>query len=234
MDKNFPLPIKNFPSGYPWYKRLGSNITYLVSQIPLSKRGNKLSSYDITTIWQKIRTGDILLVWNFHHASGIFIDGIVTHAIAYVGKGRCIHAFAHGVSYIWLRKVCRMYDTLVILRPRWQSEEQLQKYRNNLIAKIGQPYDFFFGLEEKTEDVYFCTRLINESLLSSGYSSWLDSIRNPENILDITLDETFRAHRALLPEDMLYGNFDVTFYSHNITKEWEKYILPEGKIEFLT
>lgn len=234
MNLNSTLPIKNFPPEYPWYKRLGSNITYWLSQIPLWRRRNNLTRNDIKNIWSTVRTGDVILVGGFRHISGFFIEGIVTHALSYTGHGRCVHAFAHGVSYIWLQKVCRMYDTLVILRPRWQSEEQLQKYRNNLIAKIGQPYDFFFWLEEKWEKIYFCTRLVNDSLLEAGYRTELVSIKKVDDILDETLDDAFRAHRVLMPDEMIYGNFEVVFHSHNITKEWEKYILPEGKIEFLT
>lgn len=229
MNLNSTLPIKNFPPRYPWYKRLGSNITYWLSQIPLWKRRNNLSRLDIRDIWSTIRTGDVILVGGFRHISWLFIEGIVTHALSYTGRGRCVHAFAHGVSYTGLRKVCRMYDTVIILRPRWQSEEQLQKYRNNLIAKIGQPYDFFFWLEEKGERIYFCTRLVNDSLQESWYNSWLESVKKANDIIDETLDDAFRAHRILMPEEMIYGNFDVVLTSHNITTEWEKYILREGK-----
>lgn len=181
-----------------------------------------------------MRTGDVILVGGFHYISGFFIDGIVTHALSYVGRGRCIHAFAHGVSYIWLRKVCRMYNTLVILRPRWDSEEQQQQYRNKLIAKIGQPYDFFFWLEEKSEKIYFCTRLMNDSLQEVWYDTKLESIKKSDDIIDETLDDAFRAHRILLPDEMIYGNFDVVFFSHNIEYREGKYILPHGKIDFLT
>jgi hypothetical protein len=37
-------------------------------------------------------------------------------------------------------------------------------------------------------------------------------------VVDKVLDTTFRAHRALTPEKMLYGNFAVVFSSHNISQ----------------
>lgn len=96
MDtNNIPTPVANLPTEYPWYKRLGSNITYYFSQIPLMPRGNLLSRRDIRDIREKIQDGDVILGGNFQHMSGVFIDGIVTHAMSYLGKGRCIHAFAH-------------------------------------------------------------------------------------------------------------------------------------------
>lgn len=230
------LPIQNFPSNYPWYKRLGSNITFCFSQLPLWKRKNSLTREDIRWAKQTIRTGDIILVGWFKHVSWLFIEGIVTHALAYTGRWHCIHAFAHGVSYIGIKKVLRMYDTYIILRPQWKSKEQIGKFRSNLINELGQPYDFFFWLEETGEKIYFCTRLINDALLDVGYNTGLKSIRKPENILDETLDEAFRAHRILLPDEMIYGNWNIVAHSANISYDTvtAKYILTKWKRNLLT
>lgn len=134
--------VTNFPSDYPWYRRWGSNITYFCSQIPFAPRKNLLTRKDLRTIQRCIAPGDILLVGNFQHASALFIEGIATHTIAYMGKGRCIHAFAHGVSYTPLRKVLRTYDTVLLIRPYKFSGQDI--YFTFLREKIGKPYDFYF------------------------------------------------------------------------------------------
>ena len=68
--------------------------------------------------------------------SGVFIDGIVTHAISYLGKGRCIHAFAHGVVYTSLRKILRIYDTIIILRPYWHNQAQIISFKDHIERHI--------------------------------------------------------------------------------------------------
>ncbi len=213
-------PVKNFPIWFPWYKKLWANITYFISQIPLYPRKNKLSRNDIHEVWNKIQPWDIILVWNFQYVSGIAIEWVVTHALSYTRKWRCIHAFAHGVSYIWLRKVCRIYDTLFILRPCWKNHNQRYIYLNHLVEKVGKPYDFFFWLKDSSEETFFCTELINKTLLEIGYETWLKTLEDKKNLLDIALDKTMRAHRILLPKKMLEWNFEIIFSSHNLRK-WE-------------
>ncbi|MFZ2256056.1 MAG: hypothetical protein WAW30_05765 [Patescibacteria group bacterium] len=78
----------------------------------------------------------MILGGNFQHMSGVFIDGIVTHAISYLGKGKCIHAFAHGVAYISLRRILRTYDTIIILRPYWHNQTQVKSFREHIERHI--------------------------------------------------------------------------------------------------
>jgi hypothetical protein len=214
--ESFDIPIvANFPTNYPWYKKWWSNITYWVGQIPWFPRHNSLSRSDIRRIKSLIRAWDVILVWNFQHASALFIAWVVTHAIAYLWKWRCIHAFAHGVSYISLRKIVRTYDSVILLRPR--RNDFYRKYFLWLIDKIGKPYDFFFWIDDTNEEKFFCTKLINDVMTASGYNTWLQSIRFPDNVVDTLLDTTFCAHRVLTPEQMIGGNFSVVFHSENIS-----------------
>jgi hypothetical protein len=232
--KNTPLMVSNFPEWYPWYKKLGSNITFLVSHIPIWPRRNTLSRSDIKTIKHIIESWDIILGGSYHEVSWIFIDGIVTHAIAYIDRWRCVHAFAHGVGSIGLKRICRTYDSIIILRPYWRSSEQKSEYLKTIISNIGKPYDFFFGLGNNTGESYFCTELINDSFRKTHYDTLLESIKPSIDELDKMLDETFRAHRALSPEEMIYGNFEVIFYSENIKINKDgKYVLKNGKYKDL-
>ena len=220
---NIPTPVENLPVSYPWYKRIGSNITYYASQIPLAPRKNLLSRRDIRDLKSNIQDGDVILGGNFQHMSGVLIDGIVTHAMAYIGKGRCIHAFAHGVSYISLRKILRTYDTLIILRPHWHNASQITLFKKIITKHIWKPYDFFFWVDAEYVESYFCTKLVNDALILSGYNTRLLSIRGGSNFVDTVLDNTFRAHRVLKPEEMIHGNFEIVYYSHNIARVWEEY-----------
>ena len=72
---------------------------------------------------------------------------------------------------------------------------------------------------------YFCTKLVNDALILSGYNTRLLSIRGGSNFVDTVLDKTFRAHRVLKPEEMIHGNFETVFYSHNIAQVGEEYNL---------
>jgi hypothetical protein len=231
MDtSNIPTPVENLPTSYPWYKRLGSNITYYFSQIPLRRRSNLLTRRDLREIREKILGWDIILAGNFQHISGVLIEGIVTHTISYLGKGQCIHAFAHGVSYVSLRKVLRGYDTIIILRPYWENHSQALTFKENIQKHIWKPYDFFFGVDSEYVESYFCTKLVNDALIESGYNTGLHSVRWSENILDTVLDKTFRAHRVLKPEEMIHGHFETIFFSHNIENIGEEYKLVWWKI----
>lgn len=228
METISDVSVTNFPSDYPWYRRWGSNITYFCSQIPFVPRKNLLTRRDIRSMQKYIAPWDILLVGNFQHASALFIEGIATHAIAYMGKGRCIHAFAHGVSYIPLRKVLRTYDTAILIRPYNFSGQD--RYFAFLREKIGKPYDFYFWVEDTEEEKFFCTRLINDALLFAGYPTGLQSIAESRNPIDKILDPTFRAQRALRPDKFLDGHFSVVYHSQNIVYKDGKYLLRQGKL----
>jgi hypothetical protein len=221
--------VHNFPPSYPWYKRWWSNITYHLSRVPFFPRKNQLTGADIKEVKKHIQNGDILLAGNFQHLSWLVIPGIVTHAMGYIGKGRCIHAFAKWVAFISLHRVFRSYDTLVLIRPRWQSDTQIRLYRDFLIEKIGMPYDFFFWLDKESVESYFCSELVNEWLKSALYDSWLSSLREAKDDIEKALDKTYRAERALKPEEMIYGNFDVVTFSHNIREKDGQYVLKNGE-----
>ncbi len=227
---NNGLSVTNFPPGYAWYKKLGANITYRFSNLPLSFRKNNLSREDIRVMRSILEYGDIILWGDFCQASQFFIDWVVTHAMAYLWKGKWIHSHAHGVSFFKRRMIFRTYDTILILRPRWTSDIQVSTYKEALFSKLGKPYDFFFWLKESEEEAYFCTELINNSLKEVGYDTWLVSIKDPQDLVDETLDSVFRAHRLLTPDEMIYGNFEVVFHSHNIILENGKYRLVEWSV----
>jgi hypothetical protein len=222
-------PIHNFPKDYIWYKKIWSNITYYLSQISFLSRKNLLTNNDIRHIKKNIQNGDILLGWNFQHVSWLVIEWIVTHAMGYIGKWKCIHAYAHGVWLIWLRKILRTYDTLILIRPFWDSEKQKLEYRKFLISKLWIPYDYFFWLEENGEEKYFCTKLINDALISVWYNSNLESVRQINNSIDEILDTSFRIHRILKPQDMIYWNFQKIFFSENIQENKNTYSLIKWK-----
>jgi hypothetical protein len=224
-DQKF-APVDNFPKDYPWWKRVWSNITYWISLISLRKRKNALTKSDIDTLYRNIKKWDMLLLWNFQHASGFFIEWVVTHATAYVGKWRCIHAFAYGVNYISLRSIMRTYDTYILIRPLY-AEGWVELFQRQIVLHIGKPYDFFFWADKKNE-TYFCTRLLNDTLQKIGYETGLKSIKESQNIIDQTLDATYALHRVLKPNEMLYGNFEVIAFSHNIIYTDNQYVFRDG------
>lgn len=115
----------------------------------------------------------------------------------------------------------------MILRPR--RSDFYRRYFLWLIEKIGKPYDFFFWVDDTKEEKFFCTKLINDTMILSDYDTWLSSVRSPNNVADVLLDTTFRAHRVLTPEQMIGGNFSVVFHSENIVNQNGVYILQKSK-----
>ncbi len=214
--------VTNFPADFPIYKKYLSNITFWISQIPLSWKRSKLWKKDIQKLKTSIKTGDIILCGNYHEASVLLIPGIVTHVIGHTQYWRCIHATGHGVSYISIKKICRTYDSYILIRPNWKTKDQSYSFIQYLISQIWKPYDFFFGTENV--DTYFCSKLINEWLLLSNYDSWLVSIYPFRDEIDKIIDP-ITIHRALTPADFLSGNFDIITHSSNIIKDNHTYVI---------
>ncbi len=206
--------ITNFPKNYPWYKKIGSNLTYFFSGIVITGRKNLLSPTDIIKARLILRKGDIVLWGNLKRASAVFIGGPVTHTSLYLGRRRFIEAVADGVRIAPLRHFFTYYDTMAILRLpkiKWR-----RKIIREAIAyakeQLGKPYDFEYS---KGSAKLFCSELVNSAYCQTGYDTNLKNLGYRKN--SSLIRKIIPASKALRPAQFLEeGNFRTVFLSHNL------------------
>ena len=215
--------VRKFPKGYPLYRKIFDNVAFFIAALIIRPRDNLLNKRDRILTRLKIRRGDIVLVGNLRAVFSLFVDGPVTHSTLYAGYGRFIHAHAAGVEYISMREILALYDTLMILRVK--NVPGRKKIRRNVIRtarrQIDKPFNFTFNT---THEAWFCTQLVNETFLSSGYDTGVSTFRVPEKPIEKIKQKITNAAAALRPIDFCKGNFDVIFHSHTIEKKGDKYI----------
>ncbi|MBI2572876.1 hypothetical protein HYV86_03380 [Candidatus Woesearchaeota archaeon] len=221
--------ITNFPKNYPFYKKIIPNIIYFVTGIVIQKRSNLLTRKDQIQTRFHLRRGDILLLGNLHELSAPVIGGALTHATLYIGRKKCIEAVGTGVRYSTLDHIFTTYDTLVILRLPKKTKHKRYLVRHAIKfakAQLGKAYDWDFS---QTKQGYFCSKLVNESYRAAGYKTKLTSSTKPRSFFQKIVYTLSHSITALRPEHFIYGNFELIFMSHNLTRKGKKILLKDQK-----
>ncbi len=182
-------------------KKILTNIWYKFGSTIIHTRENNLSSRDKRNARKELEPGDVILVGALRRMHSLYIGGIFTHALMYVGAGMCIHAIAHGVGTVSLHDVLSEYDTMAILRHKKRNKEKIKKAIQYAEQQIGKPFDFTF---ENDADKLYCTELLQHAF-TKGHMG-MKKIAKKD---------------MLHPMDLLKGSFKTIFTSHNI-KESEK------------
>ena len=213
MDANFHI-IKNFPDGYPWYKKVYAHMMFLLGSSTIHRRSNFLNYADFKKSLDILLPGDVLLTGGLRRLSKIFIGNIVTHSLVYCGNHKVIHSNADGVKIDSVYEILREYDTLVILRHKYAPVSQVQKFLMCLSVNIGKPYDFEF---KEGADKLYCAELIKVSAIQAD--------------LEI-LPKTKISNSIVYPIELMNGYFNVKFLSHNLEiKDGCLYLLdPQGNV----
>jgi len=211
--KEFYL-IKNFPNGYPFYKKIFANLGFIFSRLIIHRRENRLSFNDLFKANLRLRKGDIVLCGEQETVFSDIIGDVVNHAVIYVGRRRFVEAIGRGVSYVSFHKLFTLYHNLVILRTAKGTKRkvirQAIRWAEN---KIGKPYDYEWSARN---EAYFCSELANEAYLKSGYKTRLRSLGYPRTLTKKIQAKITKAANALHPVRMIKGNFRVIFLSHNL------------------
>ena len=208
-----PIPEKvyNFSPHYTPAKRKLANLIAHIADIRLEEQENYLSKDDYLNAKAFIRKGDILLVGDLRHASRYFVTGYLTHTLIYCGKGKCIHAVANGVEEVSMRKIFNKYDTAAILRCNTSTPKEKKKFIRLARKEKGMPYDF--EMEEGDESTYYCSELALKISQKAGikittkYKPHLRSTLAPD---------------AIHPLELVGGNLETIFLSHNLTMRDDK------------
>lgn len=166
--------IRNFPKGYPLWKKAVANILFFFGKTIIYRRKNKLTEKDFKKAIKVIKRGDVVLVGGLRRFSHFFIGNKVTHSLLYVGDNNLVHSIVDGVEKVCLKEIFSEYDTMIILRPM-ANEKVMDKVIKYAEKQIGKPYDFEF---KEDGEKFYCAELIKTSFEKAGFE-----IRNPKKII---------------------------------------------------
>lgn len=204
--------ISNFPENSSFFRRVLSQLAFLILATKVTRRKNRLTVVDYRQASEIIEGGDVILAGGFRSVSGLFLGKLFTHILLYRGEGECIHAGADGVDTVGLDELFDSYDNLAILRLKINDCGEKTKIVENALSfaaeQIGKPYDFYF---KHTSDRYYCTFLINSAFSRAGFDTGLKIEYQPEKKFLFT-----RIHKALKADDFLHGNFHQIFISESL------------------
>jgi len=208
----------NFRPQMPFYKIILYNFLIIVLGINLPPRKNWLTKQDLLNFKKNIEIGDVVLVGNLRTLFAKLAGGVLTHSMIYVGNDKFINSTIDGVGYLTLKNVFLKYDTLTILRvPKTKKiknrDEIIKKAINFAKKRIKKPYDY--ELSHRKES-FFCTKLVNEAFLNSGFDTGLNSVDKPYL-------------KVLKPMDFFNSNFNLVHFSKNLKKEDNKIFLNQKK-----
>ncbi len=209
MNSNYHI-INNFPNHTTLLKKAVSIAMFLFATTKIYYRDNFLTLLEYEKTREILQKGDIVLVGTFVRVSSLFIRGVVTHSLIYSGGKKLIHAIADGVEELDYRELFDYYDTLVILRPRFDEQNRGAVVGDILSyckKQIGKPYNFTFN---SSEDNFFCTQLINKSF----------DIGCAESSVDVS------QYKSLRPSNFLkLDGYEHKFYSSKIVQKDGKFVV---------
>ena len=188
--------IRNFPNGYPLWKKVVANIIFFFGGIIIHKRKNNLNSVDLMKANYKLKSGDVVLVGGLRRLSHLFIGDKVTHSLLYIGRRTFIHSIADGVEEVAMSDVFSEYDTMMILRLK-TNKKTIKTAILYAKKQIGKPYDFEF---KKNNGKFYCAELIKSAFDSAGFKI---KTPNPKN-------------KIIYPADFIGESFKTVFLSHNL------------------
>ena len=160
-----PHIIKNFPEGYPIWKKAVANIIFSIRRIIVFRRENNLTKNDKAEVSKIMKKGDVILVGGLRRFSHFFIGDRFTHSLICEGNKKLIHVVADGVEEVGLDDIFIEYDTMIVLRPN-MDKNIINKAVKYAKAQLGKPYDFEFT---KDDNKFYCAELVQKSFLNAGY-----------------------------------------------------------------
>jgi uncharacterized protein YycO len=202
--------INNFPKDSSFFKRLISQLAFLIMVTKVVRRKNYLNQTDYQEATPLIKKGDVILVGGFRSVSGIFLGKLFTHSLLYKGDGECIDASIDGVDTARFVDLFDEYDNLAILRPRIIENIDLiiNKTIEYATEQLGKPYDFFF---ENINDRHYCTLLINTAFSRAGFDTGVKFRKTATRPSLLT-----RLRKVTKASSFLYGNFDLIYLSGSL------------------
>lgn len=195
--------VNNFARDVSWIKKILINIWYKFGSLAVGKKKNALVETDKSDAKKILKKGDIILVGALRRMHSIYIGGIFTHALLYIGSGNCIHAIAHGVCAVSLDEIFEEYDSMAIVRHSDATSAKIEKSITYAKKQIGKPFDFHFTNDDEK---LYCTELLYKALHHGGLKfNMRDKDRHIQLINEI-----------IHPMHLLQGSLKQVFLSRNL------------------
>ena len=121
----------------------------------------------IRNAMEMVRPGDILCRRFDCYLDGYFIPGKYTHSGIMIDGTTMIDATAEGVQKKDLIDFIKDTDGFIILRPKYESEDQKNRVIAFSLSQIGTPYDFVF---QDGNNAYYCHEFTATCLKEAGIS----------------------------------------------------------------
>ena len=129
-----------------------------------------LSPAQMDEIRSTLRPGDIILTRSaFHQSFGLFVRMTFgheySHSGTYAGDGKVLDAYGKANSRSIERFLRDVTDT-VILRPRYGSQEQVDRNTTYLHDQVGKEFDILFNTQD--DEKLYCSEMTLRGLEASG------------------------------------------------------------------
>ncbi len=193
--------IRNANLDVGWLEFLFVNILYQFGITRWNPRKNQLTEFEHRVSKDLLQPGDIIPAGQHRRISSLFIGGVFTHALVYVGDGKCVHVDGQGVRLVDYKWIFTEFDTMAILRIPKITPQQQHSFVDFMLSHIGEPFDYWF--DEKDERAWFCSELICAGLRQEGFNL---------KICDV---EKNLPH----PSDFLTADFDIVYLSHCVEQK---------------
>lgn len=203
INKRFVL-IKNANLDVGWLEFLFVNILYQLGITRWNPRKNRLTEFEGNVSKQLLQLGDIIPAGQHRRVSSLLIGGVFTHALVYVGDGKCVHVDGQGVRLVDYDWIFTEFDTMAIVRVPGITAEQQSSFVSFMMSHLGEPFDYWF--DEKDERTWFCSELICAGLRHQGFNL---------NMCDV---EQNLPH----PSEFLAGDLDIVYLSHCLEQKGSK------------
>ena len=188
--------IKNANLDVGWLEFFFVNVLYQLGITKWNPRQNRLTDFEGKVSKELLQLGDIIPAGQYRRVSSLLIGGVFTHALVYVGDGKCVHVDGLGVRLVDYDWIFTEFDTMAIVRVPGITAEQQSSLVNFLLSHVGEPFDYWF--DEKDERAWFCSELICAGLRQEGFN------------LNICNIEKNLPH----PSDFLVADLQVVYTSH--------------------
>lgn len=110
--------------------------------------------------------GDVLCRKYDCYVDSIFIEGEYTHSGILTHKDKIVHSIAEGVKSDDILDFVLDTEGFILLRPKYETEQNVINAVSFAESQIGKPYDFLF--EKSEEDSFYCHELTSKSLAAGG------------------------------------------------------------------
>jgi len=193
--KRFVL-IKNANLDVGWLEFLFVNMLYQLGITRWNPRKNRLTAFEYQVSKDLLQLGDIIPAGQYRRVSSLIIGGVFTHALVYVGDGKCVHVDGQGVRLVDYEWIFSEFDTMAIVRVPGITPEQQRSFVDFLTSHLGEPFDYWF--DEKDERAWFCSELICAGLRAEGFKLKMCDVQvnlpHPSDFLAADLDVVYLSH----------------------------------------